>query len=79
MKKLNAVMYRLGSHRLWWMFFLDAAIVFAVLRETIGGVTSLVLSFPVVVFAYLLLSQRTRWKRDEERERTTGIRRGPFD
>ncbi|MCW2544671.1 MAG: hypothetical protein JWM40_2223 [Frankiales bacterium] len=79
MKRLLAVMYRLGAHRTWWLMFLLAAIVFAVIRATVGGVLSLVVSLPIVIFAYLLLSQRARWKRDEERERTTGIRRGPFD
>ena len=79
MTTLRAVMYRLGSHRLWWLQFLAAAVLFAVLRSTVGGGWSVVLSLPVVLFAYLLLHERARWRRDEERERTTGIRRGPFD
>ncbi len=79
MKRLRARMYALASHRLWWLMFIGAAAVFAYLRSTIGGRWSLLATLPVVVFAFLLVNERSHWKRDEARERATGIRKGPFD
>ncbi len=78
-KRLRAGMYRLGSNRSWWLMFLGAALLFAFIRASVSGGLSVLFTLPVVVFAYLLLSERARWRRDEQRERTTGIRRGPFD
>lgn len=79
MKRLRARMYALASHRLWWLMFVGAAVVFAYLRSTVHGRVSVLATLPVVVFAFLLVSARAHWKRDEARERATGIRRGPFD
>jgi hypothetical protein len=72
-------MHALASHRLWWLMFIGAAAAFAYLRSALGGPWSVVATLPVVVFAFMLLNERSRWKRDEAREKQTGIRRGPFD
>lgn len=78
-KRLRARMYVLGSHRLWWLMFLVAAVAFAVFRSSFSSPWSWITTFPLVVFASLLVDARSKWRRDEQRERTTGIRRGPFD
>ncbi|MCU1587434.1 MAG: hypothetical protein JWN31_927 [Frankiales bacterium] len=79
MKRLRARMYALASHRAWWLLFVAAAALFAYLLASVHGRLSVVVTLPVVVFAFLLVNARSHWKRDEARERATGQRRGPFD
>jgi hypothetical protein len=79
MNRLRAPFYALASHRLWWLAFGAAAAVFALIQSTVEAPLSLLLSLPVVVFGFMVSNERSRWKRDEAREKHTGIRRGPFD